>query len=363
MLNGAPMAPTPANIKYAHRLAIEIRDRIRHGTFSMAEYFPASGTGGTLTVGSQLDTWLAAQRVASSTKAGYTSAARFWKAASFHDSDMTLALGDQPLRALKHSHVLTALARRPDLKGKTVNNYVSVIREALALAVTDRLLPSNPVDGVPRAKSQKDPPDPFSRDEAEAIIADMLKHYPEQVGNMVECWFFTGPRTSEVFGQRWPNVDLRSGRLAVVEAVVRGETKGTKTNTAREVILNSRALAALHRQAKYTRLAGEHVWQDPRYGTPWVEERAFRRSYWTPTLKRLGIRYRRPYNMRHTYATMLLMAGLRPAFCAKQLGHSVEIFLRTYSKWLDGPQNDREMAQLEAALLSPDSPQESKTPG
>jgi integrase len=36
------------------------------------------------------------------------------------------------LRTLKHSHVLTAIADRPDLSGKTINNYVSVLRDALA---------------------------------------------------------------------------------------------------------------------------------------------------------------------------------------------------------------------------------------
>jgi integrase len=74
-------------------------------------------------------------------------------------------------------------------------------------------------------------------------------------------------------------------------------------------------------------------------------------------LKRLGIRYRRPYNMRHSYATAMLMAGMTPAFCAKQLGHSVEVFLTTYSRWIDGSQNDLEMGRLESALSSPKLPQ------
>ncbi|WP_025101829.1 hypothetical protein [Burkholderia sp. A1] len=46
--------------------------------------------------------------------------------------------------------------------------------------------------------------------------------------------------------------------------------------------------------------------------------------------------------MRHGYATAMLMAGMMPAFCAKQLGHSVEMFLTTYSKWIDGSQKDIE---------------------
>ena len=44
------------------------------------------------------------------------------------------------------------------------------------------------------------------------------------------------------------------------------------------------------------------------------------------------------------------MAGMTPAFCAKQLGHRVEMFLRTYSKWLKGEQNALEMERLETAL-------------
>jgi integrase len=127
------------------------------------------------------------------------------------------------------------------------------------------------------------------------------------------------------------------------------------------VLLNSRSLGALMRQRSLTQLAGDFVFVDPRYGTPWLDERAFRRSYWTPTLTALGLRYRKPYNTRHSYATMMLMAGMTPAFCAAQLGHSVGMLLSTYAKWLDGAHNAMEMKRLEAALdrdLSPNLSQD-----
>jgi integrase len=357
---GKPLDPTKkGSQQHAERVAARIRAEIAAGTFHLAEFVQTDG--GALTVAEQLDVWLGAQRVTTSTRAGYTSAANFWKAADCDDKGTRI--GDLALRALRLSHAKTALAKRPDLSGKTVNNYVSALREAMDLAVQDRILVENPVSKVPRAAYQKPPPDPFSRDEAEAIIADMLAHYPGQVHNLVEWWFFSGPRTSEAFGLQWPKVDLRSAYFTVDEAVVRGERKGTKTSTVRDVTLNSRALAALQRQKAHTLLAGTDVWQDPRYGVAWVDERAFRRSFWIPCLKRLGIRYRRPYNMRHTYATMMLMAGLTPAYCARQLGHSVEMFLRTYSRWLDGSQNDVEQRRLEDSLSSLILPQESKTPG
>ena len=159
-------------------------------------------------------------------------------------------------------------------------------------------------------------------------------------------------RTSELAGLKWNNVDLANGTVLVAEAMVRGIRKSnTKTNKARTVQLNSRALAALKAQSQITQNSNDEVFLDPRYGTPWSDERAFRRSYWTPILKSLGIRYRRPYNMRHTCATDMLMAGMNHSYCAGQLGHSVDIFQRTYSKWIDGEQNDREMDRWEATLV------------
>jgi len=56
--------------------------------------------------------------------------------------------------------------------------------------------------------------------------------------------------------------------------------------------------------------------------------------------------------MRHSYATAILMAGMTPAFYARQLGHYIEMFLRTYARWIDGEQNDLEMRRLEASLAN-----------
>ncbi len=354
MLNGKPMRPTAPNVKHAHRLAVEIREKIRHGIFSLAEYFPEADTGASpapLTVATQLDDWLASQRIEQSTRNAYQSAVNFWKKADV-GKVRPLRCGDIALRALVTSHVLKALATRPDLSGKTLNNYKAVLREAIEMAVTDGVLKDNPVNKVRRASYQRKPVDPFTRGEGDRIVAHLASHYPEPVANMVEFWMWTGFRTSELFGLTWTNVDLARGSVLVSESVVQGVRKArTKTSVTRVVILNSRALAALERQRAHTQLAGGPVFQDPRYGTPWRDERAFRRSYWTPTLKLLGIRYHRPYNLRHTYATIMLMAGMTSAFCAKQLGHSIEMFHSTYAKWLDGEQNDLEMQRLEQAIV------------
>lgn len=349
-VNGVALRPTPANLRAATRLAVEIRNKIEAGSFVYGEYFPdsdrAKGTLVETSLHAQMQAWLGLQRIEESTKAGYSSAIKFWT--EVVPVGQKSPLGFRELRSLVHSDLLGALASRPTLHGKTVNNYVSVLREALDLAVADKILAENPADKIPRAKFQKDPPDPFNLTEVESIITYFREHYPEDVYNLVEWRFFSGVRTSEAFGLRWPNVDLASKYMRITEAVVRGVAKSnTKTNVSRDVSLISRSLAAITRQKAHTFLKGQHVWTDSRYGEPWTEERAFRRSYWEPCLKRLGIRYRPPNNMRHTYATMMLMAGRKPAWCAKQLGHSVEMFLRTYAKWIPGDQDDFESSALD----------------
>lgn len=352
IINGVAMLPTAPNLRYAERLAAEIREKVRLGQFSMAEYFPVNGdtkTGNT--VGTQLETWISTQRIEASTRSGYQAAINFWNLAPRDSRGNTV--GATPLNALKVSHLKTAIASRQDLSGKTLNNYTSVLREALALANDDGLMSDNPMDKIKALAHQKDPPDPFSRDELELILEKFHDRYPGQAANFTEFWMWTGLRTSEISGLTWENVDLANGSILISEVMVRGVRKSnTKTNVTRNIKLNSRALAALQSQRQHTQIMGKEVFQHPTYETPWEDERAFRRSYWTPILKHLGIRYRRPYNMRHTYATSMLMAGMNHSFCAKQMGHSVDQFQRTYTKWIDGEQNDREMDLLEKTLVT-----------
>lgn len=353
MTGGVPMAPTPANVQFATRLVAKVREAINLGTFRWADFFPDGGDSGEgLTLRRHFELWMEGLRVADSTRKGYESARRFWTEAVVKGE--TMPLGDMLLKSLKPSHFRLAIATRPNLSGKTVNNYLGVLGEALGDAVDDDLLDASPAKKVRRERHQKAPPDPFEPDERDAIIAWMAEHAPAQVHNMVQFWFWTGLRTSELFGLKWASVDQRKGSILVHEALIRGSHKDTtKTATSRTVLFNQHAATAIDRQRSHTLLAGDYVFHDPTTGKAWMDERAFRRRHWAPCLKRLGIRYRRPYNMRHTYATAMLMAPggmMNPAFCARQLGHSVKLFLDTYSKWIEGLQDDAEMARLQGGF-------------
>jgi hypothetical protein len=59
-------------------------------------------------------------------------------------------------------------------------------------------------------------------------------------------------------------------------------------------------------------------------------------SRWRRTLRRLPIRYRKPYTARHTSVSWNLMIGKNPLQVAKQHGHSVSTMFRVYSAWMQG---------------------------
>jgi hypothetical protein len=85
-----------------------------------------------------------------------------------------------------------------------------------------------------------------------------------------------------------------------------------------KALVNRRVLAAVQ-QAQAHPDRDEHVVLDPRRDRPWFEGRAFRRSYWEPTLRRLGhapsAGLQHPTRLRHDDADGRDDA----AFCVTQL--------------------------------------------
>lgn len=49
---------------------------------------------------------------------------------------------------------------------------------------------------------------------------------------------------------------------------------------------------------------------------------------------------------------MMLMAGINHAWAAKQHGHSIEMFLRSYSKWIDGDDRGKELEKMEELIAA-----------
>ncbi|MBL0675356.1 hypothetical protein [Aeromonas dhakensis] len=69
---------------------------------------------------------------------------------------------------------------------------------------------------------------------------------------------------------------------------------------------------------------------------------------WAPLLRKVQLTHREPYQLRHSYASLLLIAGAHPAYLAKQLGHKDWGMIRTiYAQWVsnDNPDYRNELAE------------------
>lgn len=350
-VEGQALAPTAANIKYAARLVAEIKQQIAAGTFDYRKTFPdskhAPAPAAGVRTGDELffdliDRWWNLLELKPSTKKNYwNQKENFWKK----------HLPDKAIKAFIHSDIKGALRQGTWKSNKSRNNQLSIIRSVFELAVMDKQIKENPCDGLEHASFQAPGPDPFSLSEVSKILAGIAEHYSDQVLNYAQFQFFSGLRTSEAIALDWENVDLNKGEVKVdVVNVYDEEQDSTKTSTARIVKLPREALASLLAQKRHTHGIGGRVFHDPYYNEPWLYHRITRAAFWTTTLKRLGIRHRRMYNTRHTYATIGLMAGANPAFMARQLGHSLEMFFKVYAKWIDGQNDERELTKIELAI-------------
>ena len=61
----------------------------------------------------------------------------------------------------------------------------------------------------------------------------------------------------------------------------------------------------------------------------------FANRTWHPLLEKLEIKRRRPYQTRHTAATLWLASGENPEWIARQMGHtSTRMLFTTYSRYV-----------------------------
>lgn len=81
------------------------------------------------------------------------------------------------------------------------------------------------------------------------------------------------------------------------------------------------AIEALKSQMNYTLGISKRVFHNPRTNQPWETYHQIRRTAWIHTIKRANVRYRNPYQTRHTYASMMLSSGENIMWVASQMGH------------------------------------------
>jgi integrase len=301
---------------------------------------------GNITVGEYLERWLTdcvRDTVKESTYSSYT---RLAEKHAIPDLRRT------KLKTFNAAHVRALFREKLDsgLSARTVQYLRFILRKAMDQAVTDGLIPRNPVLAVKSPQVRREEIKPLSQAKTRAFL-QAVSESEDRLEALYILAVHCGLRQGEMFGLKWEDVDLDARTLQVRRTLARVEdgepifTTPKTTKSRRQVRLTTGAMFALkaHRKQQLEQqMEYAGIWEDhglvftSEVGTPLNRHNVAQRSF-KPLLKRAGLRDIRFHDLRHTCATLLLSRGQHPKFVQELLGHStIAITLDTYSHVLPG---------------------------
>jgi integrase len=385
---------TPINRKKLEKISDKIESEIAAGTFVYANYFPNSSAlkrlakqtveGGIETATAQVvDTALAGKTdIATPASPLFKDFANKWfdeRSIEWRRSHIKSLLstmnghliphfGGKVVGSITKSAVLEFRATLAKVKGrgkqeglsaKRINEIMGLLGQILNEAA-DRFEFTSPVTNIKKLRQRKVDVNPFSLVDVQRILGVVRVDFKQYF----TVRFFTGMRTGEVHGLKWKYVDFDLRIIRVRETFVLGEDEYTKTDgSQRDIQMSQPVFDAMKAQYEATGEMSEYVFCNL-VGTP-LDNKNFTDRVWYPLLRLLDLEMRRPYQMRHTAATLWLASGEAPEWIARQLGHtSTEMLFRVYSRYVPNltRQDGSAMERLLASQLSQGALLEQKSP-
>jgi integrase len=253
----------------------------------------------------------------------------------------------------------------------TVNDYSITLRKIFKEALLDEVISVDPFINIDRlSKDDKfdiedNTVDPFSQDELSELLA--VVHVP-QTKRMIQFLAWTGLRPGEMKSLAWEDIDIDKRLIYLRTNIDRaGNLKKPKTAASvRTIELLPRALEALLEQKEYSfdlppreevmhlknnkkiKISRRRVFLS-RDNQPFKRpELCTAPKQWPKWLEKAGIPHRAPYQLRHTFASLMLMNDANPTWLAKHMGHTDwGMIQKIYGKWIykEQPNYISEMAE------------------
>ncbi|HYZ98604.1 MAG TPA: tyrosine-type recombinase/integrase [Acidimicrobiales bacterium] len=262
-------------------------------------------------------------------------------------------------------------SQSPGLKPRTVRYVHTIVHAALKDAVRWRRLPMNPADQAtpPSAKASKPP-------EMKVWTGPQLADFLDRLGDDRYRWPWlflatTGCRRGEALGLRWQDVDFERRLVAIRQELIpltkpsgRGRegrlVPRTKTERPRVIELDGPTVAALRTwRVKHTkeRLLVGDAYEDHDLVFCWPDGRPYHPEAFSKTFDRrlrqaafADLPRIRLHDLRHTWATLALVAGVDVKVVSERLGHASPLITwQTYQHVIKGMQTDA--AEKVAALI------------
>jgi len=378
---------TPKNRKMAGELRDNIVYRIKTGSFDYRAQFPDSplfkgeeSEDKPVTIREVADTWL-----------------RLKKPELAHSSYVVTKrrlritidkIGESVnIRAIKHQDLLSLrvelltgsyfVGRKMNIEKKgrtaaTVNASMGDLFGLLKFAYSNGYIDANPMANISPLKRVNKKPDPISKEEFPRLINACKSR---QIANLWSLAILTGMRHGELCALAWEDIDLVAKTITVRRNLTsQGLFTPPKTESGNRVLgIVDAAVAVLRDQLEITRMFPQSAFEfhTREFGQKLIDEKTFVFNpkvnatngrcgshyavdsigqTWDAALKKAGLRHRKAYQSRHTYACWSLSAGANPNFVASQMGHSdAQMLYRIYGAWME-ENNTRQLTLMNAKL-------------
>jgi integrase len=250
------------------------------------------------------------------------------------------------------------------LAPKTVRNVHALIHRAFADAVAWKYVSRNPASNVKPPKLARTPREVWAPEQIQTFLKAVQN---DRFAALFVLELTTGIRRGQICGLKWQAVDLDVGEITVHDnrVVVAGHARdksGGKTKNADQTISIDRVTStALRRWRELQNREraffggnyhpGDYVFtfEDGRPPHPDTIRQRFDRLAAAAGLTRITF-----HDLRHSYATGALKAGINPKVVSERIGHAnVGFFLQTYAHVVRA--DDRDAAEQAAAFLIGDS--------
>ena len=225
-------------------------------------------------------------------------------------------------------------------KASSVSKYRSVLYSIFEKALTNSLLEFNPLSRVKSPLSIKkkfkkldekedDDINPFNNKE----VIKILKNVEGNLYYFIIVMLYTGIRPGELISLHWKDIDYDKKRIAIDKTTVNGKVGDVKTQSSvRYVDMISgledklKELYKITGQYEFLFISSFHK---PFYSHDVLGAR------FNLLQKKIGIKVRKIYNLRHTFASTMITEGQNILWVSKMLGHKdVSITLKTYVKYI-----------------------------
>ena len=247
---------------------------------------------------------------------------------------------DRDISTIKSSELRIWLTKFSDKSSKSLRHYISVLTGIFKEAYYDEVIEKNPCDFIRIPKLITQTIFPFTFEEVELLINSVdsfkFKHY-------LYIAFYTGLRSGEIIGLKKEDIDFERQLIYVKRSRGRFGESTPKTQSGIRTIPIFDILLP-HLIELFSSHDKEYLFIT-QFGAPYIHNETFYSKHWLPLFKKVKIPYRRLYNTRHTFATMMLSKGfITPHKLAQILGHrDSQMVHQVYAKFLNDGKFDFKM--------------------